>query len=68
MISADQPAGPQVAGRDDRQPRRRAGRVTIIDVTGYTVDAATRELEDLDLHRHATQEDATCATAAAPPT
>lgn len=43
-----------------------SGRVTINDVTGYTVDAATRELEDLGL-TVMTQEDTSCA-AASPPT
>lgn len=37
-----------------------SGRVTINDVTGYTVEAATRELESLGL-TVSTQEDTTCA-------
>ncbi len=42
-----------------------SGKVTIDDVTGYTVEAAQRELEALEL-TVSTQEDTTCATSAPP--
>ena len=49
VISADQAAGTEVAVGTAVNLVVASGRVTINDVTGYTVDAATRELEDLGL-------------------
>ena len=47
VISADQAEPARGPARHGGQPRRRRpGASSIIDVTGYTVDAATRELED----------------------
>ncbi len=66
VISADQAAGAQVAVGTPVNLVVASGRVTIIDVTGYTIDAATRELEDQGL-TVTTQEDTTCQ-AASPPT
>ena len=66
VISADQAAGAQIAVGTPVNLVVASGRVTIIDVTGYTVDAATRELEDQGL-AVTTQEDTSCP-AAAPPT
>jgi beta-lactam-binding protein with PASTA domain len=66
VISADQTDGAQVADGTPVNLVVASGRVTIDDVTGYTIDAATRELESLGL-TVTTQEDTTCK-AAAPPT
>ena len=66
MISADQAEGAQIPLGTPVNLVVASGRVTINDVTGYTVDAATRELEDLGLVV-TTQEDTSCP-AAAPPT
>ncbi len=66
VISADQTAGDEVPVGTTVNLIVASGRITINDVTGYTVDAATRELEDLGLVV-STQEDTSCA-AAAPPT
>ncbi|GAA1977377.1 Stk1 family PASTA domain-containing Ser/Thr kinase [Microbacterium pumilum] len=66
VISADQTEGAEIAVGTTVNLVVASGRVTINDVTGYTVDAATRELEDLGL-TVTTQEDTSCK-AAAPPT
>ena len=66
MISADQTEGAEIPVGTAVNLVVASGRVTIIDVTGYTVDAATRELEDLGL-TVTTQEDTSCP-ATAPPT
>ena len=59
VISSDQTEGAQIAQGTPVNLTVASGRVTINDVTGYTVDAATRELEGLGL-TVATQEDTTC--------
>ena len=66
VISADQTEGTEIPAGTTVNLVVASGRVTINDVTGYTVDAATRELEDLGLVV-TTQEDTSCP-AAAPPT
>jgi serine/threonine-protein kinase len=66
VISSDQTEGAQVAEGTAVNLVVASGRVTIDDVTGYTIDAATRELEALGL-TVTTQEDTACK-AAAPPT
>ncbi len=66
VISADQTEGSQIAKGTTVNLIVASGRVTINDVTGYTVDAATRELDDLGL-TVTTQQDASCK-AATPPT
>jgi eukaryotic-like serine/threonine-protein kinase len=45
VISADQPAGAELPIGSTVNIVAATGRVVIIDVTGYTVEAATRELE-----------------------
>ena len=66
VISADQADGASIAVGTPVNLVVASGRVTINDVTGYTVEAATRELEALEL-AVTTQEDTSCP-AAAPPT
>ena len=66
VISADQAAGARSPLGTPVNLVVASGQVTIIDVTGYTVEAATRELEDQGL-AVTTQEDTSCP-AAAPPT
>lgn len=66
VISADQTEGQEVPIGTVVNLVVASGKVTINDVSGYTVDAATRELEDLGLVV-STQEDTSCA-AASPPT
>jgi len=66
VISADQKAAAEVPKGSVVNLVVASGRVTINDVTGYTVEAATRQLEDLGL-TVATQEDPGCP-ADAPPT
>lgn len=66
VISADQAAGTELALGTAVNLVVASGRVTITDVTGYTVDAATRELQDLGLEV-IPQEDPSCL-ADAPPT
>jgi serine/threonine-protein kinase len=66
VISADQTAGSQVATGTAVNLVVASGRVTINDVTGYTVDAAKRQLQDLGL-AVTTTPDATCK-AVSPPT
>ena len=66
VISSDQTEGAQIPLGTPVNLVVASGRVTINDVTGYTVDAATRELEDQGLVV-TTQEDTSCP-AAAPPT
>ncbi|GAA1955241.1 Stk1 family PASTA domain-containing Ser/Thr kinase [Microbacterium deminutum] len=66
VMSADQTEGAKVASGTAVNLVVASGRVTIVDVTGYTVDAATRQLEDLGL-TVTPQEDTGCK-AAAPPT
>jgi serine/threonine protein kinase len=65
VISASQPDGSQVAVGTPVNLVVASGNVTIIDVTGYTVDAATRELEGKGL-TVATQEDPSCLAATPP--
>lgn len=48
VISADQPAGATLPLGATVNVVAATGRVVIIDVTGYTIDAATRELEGPD--------------------
>jgi serine/threonine-protein kinase len=45
VISSDQPAGAELPAGATVNIVAATGRVVIIDVTGYTVEAATRELE-----------------------
>ncbi|MET0297547.1 MAG: Stk1 family PASTA domain-containing Ser/Thr kinase [Microbacterium sp.] len=66
VISADQPAAAEIPKGTAVNLVVASGRVAINDVTGYTVEAATRQLEDLGL-TVATQEDPACP-ADAPPT
>ena len=66
VISADQVAGAEIPAGTAVNLIVASGRVTINDVAGYTVDAATRQLEDLGLVV-TTQEDTTCP-GDAPPT
>ncbi len=66
VISADQAAGTELALGTPVNLVVASGRVTITDVTGYTVDAATRELQDLGLEV-IPQEDPSCL-ADTPPT
>ncbi|MET0736428.1 MAG: Stk1 family PASTA domain-containing Ser/Thr kinase [Microbacterium sp.] len=66
VISADQAAGSEIPKGTAVNLVVASGRITINDVTGYTIEAATRELEDVGLTVN-TQEDVTC-TADAPPT
>ena len=66
VISADQPEGASVPTGTVVNLLVASGKVTINDVTGYTVEAAQRELEALEL-TVTTKEDPSCA-AAAPPT
>ena len=66
MISADQTAGSQVATGMAVNLVVASGRVTINDVTGYTVDAAKRQLQDLGLSVTTTP-DSSCK-AVSPPT
>jgi len=65
VISASQPDGSQIAVGTPVDLVVASGRVTIIDVTGYTVDAATRELEGQGL-TVTTQEDPSCVAATPP--
>ncbi len=66
VISADQTAGSSIALGTAVNLVVASGRVTINDVTGYTVEAAERELDGVGL-TVLTQEDTACP-AAAPPT
>ncbi|SDG49715.1 Stk1 family PASTA domain-containing Ser/Thr kinase [Microbacterium pygmaeum] len=67
VISADQAAGSAVPVGTSVNLVVATGRVVIVDVTGYTLDAATRELEGAQSQLTVvTQEDATC-TAVDPP-
>lgn len=66
VISADQTEGASVPTGTVVNLLVASGKVTINDVTGYTVEAAQRELEALEL-TVTTKEDPSCA-AAAPPT
>lgn len=66
VISADQTAGSEIALGTAVNLVVASGRVSINDVTGYTVDAATRELQALGLEV-TPQEDPSCL-ADAPPT
>jgi eukaryotic-like serine/threonine-protein kinase len=67
VISADQAAGSAVPVGTAVNLVVATGRVVIVDVTGYTIDAATRELEgDQSQLVVVPQEDPTC-TAANPP-
>ena len=65
--------GRSAGGRRRSRSERRStsssatGRVTIIDVTGYTIDAATRELEDLSRSWSSPRRRTRRVTAAAPP-
>lgn len=59
VISADQTAGTEVPAGTTVNLIVASGRVAINDVTGYTVDAAKREMEDLGLEVM-TAEDASC--------
>jgi beta-lactam-binding protein with PASTA domain len=67
VISADQPSGAEVAAGTAVNLEVASGRVTIADVTGYTLDAATRELEELAL-TVIPQEDPDCASGGGDPT
>ncbi|WP_127473631.1 Stk1 family PASTA domain-containing Ser/Thr kinase [Microbacterium sulfonylureivorans] len=66
VISTDQTEGAKVPTGTVVNLTVASGKVTINDVTGYTVEAAQRELETLEL-TVTTKEDTSC-TAAAPPT
>lgn len=66
VISADQTAGAEVPTGTSVNLEVASGRVTITDVTGYTVDAATRELEVLELSVVA-QEDSACPASSGDP-
>jgi serine/threonine-protein kinase len=66
VISADQKADAEVPAGTTVNLVVASGRVTIADVRGYTVEAATRELEDARL-TVLTQEDTACP-GSAPPT
>ncbi|MHC2998216.1 serine/threonine protein kinase [Microbacterium sp. HJ5] len=66
VIAADQPEGSTVPTGTVVNLTVASGKITINDVTGYTVEAAQRELEALEL-TVTTKEDPSC-TAAAPPT
>jgi beta-lactam-binding protein with PASTA domain len=66
VISADQPEGSDVPAGTVVNLVVASGKVTINDVRGYTVEAAQRELEELEL-TVSTQEDTSCA-GSAPPT
>ncbi|MDN3495060.1 Stk1 family PASTA domain-containing Ser/Thr kinase [Planococcus sp. APC 4015] len=66
VLSADQRAAAEIPRGTSVNLVVASGRVTINDVTGYTVEAATRQLEELGL-TVATQEDPQCV-ADAPPT
>ncbi len=59
VISADQRAGAEIPKETAVNLVVASGRVTINDVSGYTVEAAQRQLEDLGLVV-TTQEDTTC--------
>ncbi|MBU4464237.1 MAG: Stk1 family PASTA domain-containing Ser/Thr kinase [Actinobacteria bacterium] len=59
VISADQVAGATVAKGTTVNLVVASGRVIVVDVTGYTLDAATRELEGIKL-TVATADDASC--------
>ncbi|MDE0547568.1 Stk1 family PASTA domain-containing Ser/Thr kinase [Microbacterium sp. C7(2022)] len=67
VISADQPAGSEVPAGSSVNLTVASGRVTITDVTGYTLDAATRGLENLELSV-TPQEDPDCPASAGDPT
>jgi serine/threonine-protein kinase len=67
IISADQPAGATLPVGATVNVVAATGRVVINDVTGYTIDAATRELEGPDSQLVVIpQEDPSC-TASTPP-
>ena len=67
VISADQPAGATLALGTTVNVVVATGRVVIIDVTGYTLEAATRELEGPESQLVVIpQEDAACAAANPP--
>ncbi|WP_396667296.1 Stk1 family PASTA domain-containing Ser/Thr kinase [Microbacterium sp. R86528] len=66
VISADQPEGAVVPIGSTVNLEVASGRVTITDVTGYTVNAATRDLEALEL-AVLTQEDTSCPSSNADP-
>jgi serine/threonine-protein kinase len=66
VLAADQPSGSTIPAGTAVNLVVASGRVAINDVTGYTVDAAQRELEELEL-TVTTAEDASCA-ASTPPT
>ncbi|WP_214467447.1 Stk1 family PASTA domain-containing Ser/Thr kinase [Microbacterium flavescens] len=66
VISADPAEGASVAEGTVVNLVVASGKITINDVTGYTVEAAQRELEALEL-TVTTKEDPSC-TASAPPT
>ncbi|MGZ0712184.1 Stk1 family PASTA domain-containing Ser/Thr kinase (plasmid) [Coraliomargarita sp. W4R53] len=66
VISADHTAGAEVSTGTTVNLEVASGRVTITDVTGYTVDAATRELEALELSVIA-QEDPACPASSGDP-
>lgn len=66
VISADQAAEAEVPVGTVVNLVVASGKVTINDVRGYTVEAAQRELEELEL-TVSTQEDTSCA-ASSPPT
>jgi serine/threonine-protein kinase len=67
VISADQPAGATLPLGATVNVVAATGRVVIIDVTGYTIEAATRELEGQESQLLViTQADPAC-TAANPP-
>tara|TARA_B100000378_G_scaffold253761_1_gene229881 strand:- start:56 stop:1759 length:1704 start_codon:yes stop_codon:yes gene_type:complete len=65
VISADQSAGAEVPVGTTVNLTVASGRVVINDVTGYTVEAATRELEAVGLSV-LTQEDQSCPASAPP--
>lgn len=66
VISADQTEGANVPAGTTVNLVVASGRVTISDVRGYTVEAATRDLEEVEL-TVLTQEDPNCP-ASSPPT
>jgi serine/threonine-protein kinase len=66
VISTDQTEGAEVPSGTTVNLVVASGRVTISDVRGYTVEAATRDLEEVGL-TVLTQEDPNCP-AASPPT
>jgi serine/threonine-protein kinase len=67
VISADQPAGATLPIGATVNVVAATGRVVINDVTGYTIEAATRELEDPESQLVVvTQEDPSCPAVTPP--